>query len=237
MHESIYTTDDLLNMLDSLMRNEGDWWDGFYADRDKGIPFFINAPDESLVNWFERGLMKPSRVLELGCGPGRNAVYMAKQKCEVDAVDVSPVAIEWAQERASDAGVKVNFTCDSIFSLDIEPESYDIVYDAGCFHHIPPHRRLQFMPLIARALKPGGMFGLACMGAKSPEEQGGSDISDWEVYRGRSMKGGLGYSLDRLRTIFCGPFEELELRQMKEITQPAPVFGKDFLWVGLFEKR
>lgn len=235
MNESIYTTDDLLNMLDSLLRDEGKWWDGFYSDRDKGIPFFVNVPDESLVNWFERGLIKPGRVLELGCGPGRNAVYMAKQGCEVDAVDVSPVAIEWAKERARDAGVEVNFTCDSIFNLAINPESYDIVYDAGCFHHIPPHRRLQFVPLIARALKPGGLFCLTCMNLD--KEMGGSDISDWEVYRGLSMKGGLGYTLERLRTIFCGRFEEIELRQMQEINQPAESFGKDFLWVGLFKKR
>ncbi len=237
MDEGIYTIDDILLMLDSLLRDEGEWWDEFYADREKPIPFFTSAPDENLVEYFETQRMKPGRMLELGCGPGRNAIYMAQQGCMVDAIDISPVSIEWAKERASERGLSINFACKSIFDLDIESESYDIVYDCGCFHHIPPHRRISYLQLLDRALRPGGMFGIVCMGAAPPEEMGGSDISDWQVYRDRSMHGGLGYSKERLQTIFGALFEEVELRQMREMDESPPLFGQQFLWAGLFRKR
>lgn len=233
--ETILSDDDLMLMLDSLLRNESQWWDSFYSDRSKQIPFFIDAPDESLVSWFDGNQLQPGRVLELGCGAGRNAIYMAMQGCSVDAIDISPVSIEWAKERAAEAGVDVNFICSSIFDFPIEAGCYDLVYDCGCFHHIPPHRRMSFTSLITTALKPGGAFGLTCMGAAPPEEMGGADITDWQVYRDRSMHGGLGYSKQRLMNIFSPYFDVLELRQMCKHSK-GDLFGEPFLWVGLFRK-
>ncbi len=55
------------------------WWDEFFADRAKPCPFFVEWPDENLVAWFGEGLLVPGRVLELGCGPGRNAIYLPGQ--------------------------------------------------------------------------------------------------------------------------------------------------------------
>ncbi|MFA6240226.1 MAG: class I SAM-dependent methyltransferase [Candidatus Hydrogenedentales bacterium] len=235
MDEAIRCTDDVLRMLDSLLRDEGPWWDRFYADRSRPVPFFVEAPDENLVEYFETKRMTPGRVLELGCGPGRNALYFAKRGCTVDAVDVSPAAIEWARERAKARGLNVNFVCESVFDFAVDPGAYDIVYDAGCLHHIPPHRRFQYVPIIERALNPGGLFGLVCM--RGGCENGGAEISDWDVYRTWSMQGGLAYPRERLMALFEDKFELLDLRVMHEIAQPAPIFGKDFLWVGLFRKR
>jgi SAM-dependent methyltransferase len=234
--ETIQNQDDILRMLDTLLRDDGKWWDSFYSDRSKQVPFFVNLPDESLVSWFETNQLHAGRVLELGCGPGRNSIYMAKQSCSVDAIDVSPVSIEWARERTAEAGVDVNFICASIFDFPVKAGEYDLVYDCGCFHHIPPHRRMSFLSLVATALKPGGAFGLTCFGAESPETSG-ADITDWQVYRDRSMHGGLGYSKKRLITTFSPILDVVELRQMKKCKSNDGKFGESFLWVGLFQKR
>jgi SAM-dependent methyltransferase len=90
------------------------WWDEFFADREKPCPFFVEWPDENLVTWVRDGLLAPGRVLELGCGNGRNAVYLAGLGCRVDAVDFSARALEWARERAEAASVAVDFQCGSI---------------------------------------------------------------------------------------------------------------------------
>jgi SAM-dependent methyltransferase len=112
----IYTTDDVLRMLDALLADGGGaWWNGFFSDRSKPCPFFVEWPDENLVEWFDKGLLAPGRVLELGCGNGRNAAFLAGKGYSVDAVDFSAEAIEWAMERAKTAGVPVNFQCCSIF--------------------------------------------------------------------------------------------------------------------------
>lgn len=175
-------------MLDAFFREEGEWWDEFYADKEKGIPFFRDCPDENLVESFSGGVLTPGRVLELGCGGGRNAVYMARQGCKVDAVDISQAAVNWGMEGAAAHQVEVNFTCGNIFDLELTPGSYDLIYDSGCFHHIYPHRRATYLELLDRALTPGGYFGLTCFAAGSM----GAEITDWEVYRQRRMRGGLG---------------------------------------------
>ena len=110
------TSDDVLRMLDVLVPGGGGaWWDEFFADRSQRCPFFVEWPDENLAGWFDGGLLAPGRVLELGCGPGRNAIYLARLGCSVDAVDFSARAIGWAQERAATAGAPVDFQCCSVF--------------------------------------------------------------------------------------------------------------------------
>ena len=226
----ICSIDDILVMLDSLFKDSELLWDGLYSDRSKKYPFFVNAPDENLASYFEDGHMKRGRVLELGCGPGRNAIYLADQGCEVDAVDVSMQAIQWAKERARDSGLEINFLRQSIFDLQIETSTYDIIYDSGCFHHIPPHRRMGYIELVRNALKPGGLFGLVCF---APE--GGSGLSDWEVYRHRKLGGGLGYSQEQLQKIFQHQFEILKLRKMREMDSDSGLFGEAFLWAILMK--
>jgi SAM-dependent methyltransferase len=233
LKEAIYDLEDLLKMLDSLLREPTQFWNSFYSDRDKAIPFFANSPDENLVSYFEKELFIQGKVLELGCGPGRNAIYFAEKGCIVDAVDLSQESLKWATERAKEKNVSVNYINENIFELDIEEGTYDIVYDSGCFHHIAPHRRMSYLNLVKKALKPNGFFAITCF--VQGGELGGAEISDWEVYRLRSLKGGLGYSDEKLRIIFRD-LKEIEIRKMKEIEQPNDVFGVPDFLTGLFQK-
>ena len=230
----IYTSDDVLRMLDALLAGGGDArWNEFFADRAKPCPFFAEWPDENLVAWFSAGMLTPARVLELGCGHGRNATYLASLGCSVDAVDFSAQAIEWAKERAKQARAPVDFQCCSIFDATFTEGSYDLVYDSGCFHHLPPHRRKDYAELVHRALKPGGSYGLVCF-----RPEGGSGYTDQQVYKQASLGGGLGYSEDRLRALWDkAPFSLRVLRQMKKIDGQGPCFGEDFLWALLATKE
>ena len=229
----IYSTDDVLRMLDALVMDRGGaWWSEFLAEHSTTCPFLVDWPDESLAEWFGEGLLTPGRVLELGCGNGRNATYLAGLGCRVDAVDFSAQAIEWATARAASAGVSVDFQCCSIFDATIPPGCYDLVYDSGCFHHLPPHRRKDYVELVHRALKPGGSFGLVCF-----RPEGGSGYTDQQVYERASLGGGLGYSAERLRALWDrAPFSIRVLRQMNKTDGQGPCFGLDFLWVLLATK-
>ncbi len=170
MDRHIRTVEDVLQLLDGLFAPEADrwtadaasWWDGFYADRSKPVPFFVAKPDENLVAYLERGLLTPGRALDLGCGPGRNALHLAAAGFAVDAVDLSPAALAWAGDRAREAEADVRFLCGDAFALaDTELNGpYDLIYDSGCFHHLPPHRRISYLALLDRALAPGGHFAL-----------------------------------------------------------------------------
>jgi SAM-dependent methyltransferase len=222
----VRSVEDLLALLDGLFVDTPKWQD-FYGDRDRPVPFFAAKPDENLVSYLERGLVSPGRALDLGCGPGRNALHLAAAGFSVDAVDLSPAAIEWARERAGDA--EVRFLCGDAFTLDLG--EYDFVYDSGCFHHLPPHRRVSYLSLLDRCLKPGGHLGLACFAAGSM----GSVVPDTELYRRGRLEGGLGYSEDSLRWIF-EDLTEIELRRMTSEPADSPHYGVPFLWTALFQR-
>lgn len=242
MSRTIRNLEDVLQMLDAMFDAEADrwsdrgssWWDGFYADRERGVPFFRPAPDEPLVTWHQdRHLEVPARgrALDLGCGPGRNAVWLAEQGYVVDAVDLSPAALDWGRERASEAGVDVNFVRANIFEWAGPDEAYDLVYDSGCFHHLPPHRRISYRSVIEQTLAPGGAFGLACFASGAM----GSEAPDEDFYREGRLSGGLAYTDDDLRDIF-GWLTEVELRRMRQTPPKSDLFGESFLWAGLFRR-
>ena len=173
------------------------------------------------------------RVLELGCGNGRNATYLASLGCTVDAVDFSARAIAWATRRANRAGVAVSFQCGSIFDANFTDQSYDLVYDSGCLHHLAPHHRQDYADLVRRALKPRGSYGLVCF-----RPEGGSGYTDQEVYDKGSLGGGLGYTEHQLRALWnTPPFTVRELRQMTRTAEHDPYFGEDFLWTLLASKK
>jgi SAM-dependent methyltransferase len=149
-------------------------------------------------------------------------------------VDLSQETLKWAEERAIEKNVNINFINKNIFDLDIKDGSYDIVYDSGCFHHIAPHRRMSYIKLVKRALKPNGYFAITCFAEGG--ELGGANISDWEVYRLRSLQGGLGYTEEKLRSIFRD-FNEIEIRKMRVIEQPNDVVGVPDFLTALFQKN
>lgn len=227
MLRNIRTVDDVLVLLDGLLPPKADdWWDRFYADRDREVPFFVAKPDENLVEHLDRGLIQPGRALDVGCGPGRNAIHLARNGFQVDAVDISGTAISWARERAD--GLDIQFRHGSAFEVD---GSYDLVYDSGCLHHLPPHRRVSYLALLDRVLKPGGHFALTCFTAEE-----GTAAPDAELYRESGLGGGVGYRPEDLRWIFQD-LTEVELRRMTEEPAESPRFGKSFLWTALFRKE
>jgi len=98
MDRNIRTVDDVLRLLDGLFAPETDrwtadagssWWDSFYADRSKPVPFFVAKPDENLVCYLDRSLITGGRALDVGCDPGRNALHLASAGFTVDAVDLA----------------------------------------------------------------------------------------------------------------------------------------------------
>ncbi|WP_137992277.1 class I SAM-dependent methyltransferase [Streptomyces vilmorinianum] len=243
MDRNIRSVDDVMKLLDGLFAPEADrwtadgagWWDGFYSDRSKTVPFFVAKPDESLVSYLDRGLIAPGRALDLGCGPGRNALHLASLGFEVDAVDLSEEAITWARQRAEEAGADIRFHRGDAFELAGAAlrGPYDLVHDSGCFHHLPPHRRISYLALLDRQLAPGGHLALTCFA--SGEAGMGSELPDADFYRESGLQGGLAYTPESLRRIFSD-LTEVELRRMRDEPDDSPSFGEPFLWTGLFRR-
>lgn len=220
--------DDLLWVLDEVFPFSERFWDLFYEDRDRGIPFFAAKPDENLVSYVESGLLEPGRSLDLGCGPGRNSTYLASKGFDVDAVDLSATAVAWARERAPE----IRFHHGDALTADLTGP-YDLICDSGCFHHLPPHRRISYLDLVDRLLAPGGHLAMTCFVAGA--ENSGTELPDLELYRQGALHGGLACTPDELREIFSD-LTAVEIRPMRAQTPESPTFGEDFLQVGLFQR-
>ncbi|MFF7989745.1 class I SAM-dependent methyltransferase [Kitasatospora xanthocidica] len=237
MNRTIRTTEDVLVLLDRLFPPAESWWDRFYANRSADRPFFTPAPDENLVSYLDRGLLAPApapaRALDLGCGPGRNAVHLASRGFEVDAVDLSSAAVAWAGERAREAGIStgLHFHRASIFEAELPHDTYDLVYDSGCLHHLPPHRRVSYLALLDRVLAPGGHFAVTAFAAGAM----GSERPDEELYRLGELEGGLAYSPDELRSLFRD-LTPVEVRPMAAQEPGSATFGLPFLLTALFRR-
>ncbi|MFJ5533762.1 class I SAM-dependent methyltransferase [Streptomyces sp. NPDC093261] len=147
------------------------------------------------------------------------------------AVDLSPAAIAWAEERARAVGAGIRFHRGDAFDLTTDGLGgpYALIYDSGCFHHLPPHRRISYLALLERALAPGGHFALTCFASGRM----GSELPDAALYRQARLHGGLAYSPGSLRWIFSD-LTEVELRRMHDEPPESPHFGEPFLWTALF---
>jgi len=127
-----------MDFLDDKVANVE--WDEFYGERKFQAPFITQntMPDEDLVEFLANTILIKTAI-ELGCGEGRNAVYMAKKGISITAVDISPVAIENAMKIASDSNVNIDFRYQDIIKDKICGQ-YDFAYDSGLLHHLAPHR-------------------------------------------------------------------------------------------------
>ncbi len=97
-------------------------WDARYAEADR---VWSGAPNGALVA--EVSGMPPGRVLDVGCGEGADAVWLARQGWEVVALDVSRVALDRAAAHAAEAGVEVEWVHAGLVEADLPDWSFDLV--------------------------------------------------------------------------------------------------------------
>ncbi len=123
---------------------------------------------ELLQKWQPK--LPRGRALDIACGAGRNALYLASLGYEVDAVDIAPFALERARQTAGERGLKVNWVEADLDTYQPKSDHYDVVVVARYVN-----RRL--LPRLAQALKPGGAIlyehhirtDLAVDGPKDPD--------------------------------------------------------------------
>jgi ubiquinone/menaquinone biosynthesis C-methylase UbiE len=107
-------------------------------------------------NTIKRG----SKILDIGSGPGNEAVFLAKQGMKVTGLDLNPEAIELAKKLALLQEADVEFIKGDALKLPFTDESFDVVNDTFVFHHFEKPIRRKYALEISRVLKNGGIFVL-----------------------------------------------------------------------------
>lgn len=226
----INTIDDLFDMLDRY--TEGVDWNSFYIKRDKPAPFLKHnkLPDKCVVDFIKEHDIK--NACEFGCGEGRNAIYLAKNNIDTEAYDLSEIAIENAKRNASASkSEKVVFKAENIFALDLMDKKFDLIIDSGFFHHLTPHRRLQYRDIVSNILVENGYFILLCFAAG---KNGADEVDDYEFYK--SKQTGTAFTEERLKKFWGEKFNIIELRKGENIAKDQ-MWESDYLYICVFKKH
>ncbi len=234
----ISTVDQLLDLLDELTPARADSTSRQASQRwaeiltRAGHPLNSGAPDVNLLAWEAMGLLPEGsgrRALDIGCGLGRNARWLADRGWSVLGIDVSAPLVAAAAQTTD--GRDLEFAdCD--FLRDQVPGGpFDLVYDSGCFHHVAPHRRISYLAALDSVLAPEALFGICTF---TQGEMGATD-SDAELLVSGRFGDGIGYSAAELAEIF-GHLTLLDAGPQMSYTAPVEAFTQAFLTVALFER-
>lgn len=111
-----------------------------------------SAPSQFLVA--EVGSLAPARALDLACGAGRNAVWLAERGWRVAAVDFSGVALTMARDLAASRGVEVEWIEDDVVTWTPPARAYDLV--CVLYLQLPAVQRRAVLRHATEAVRPGG---------------------------------------------------------------------------------
>ena len=134
-------------------------------------PWELDRPDHNLTGMVTGRPISRCRVLEIGCGTGANAVWLAKQGFELTACDRSRTAIKRAVKRAEDAGVECTFLTIEYIQDQVSGGAFGFVFDRGCFHSLDSDEdRQKFAENASSHLKKGGLW-LSLIGNADEDRQ------------------------------------------------------------------
>ena len=125
-----------------------------YADGD--LPWDDELPPPEVIAAV--AALTPARALDLGCGYGRAARYLAERGWTVDAVDFVAVAIEEARRRAAHLAHAITFHLGSVTALDGFEPGYALAIDVGCGHALDADGLAAYHAQLRRLMAPGGLF-------------------------------------------------------------------------------
>ena len=126
-----------------------DDWNARYAQKEL---LWTAAPNRRFAE--EVAGLAPGRALDLACGEGRNAVWLAERGWEVTGVDFSDVALAKAAQLATSRGVEVEWVVADVLEYEPEPRAYDLV--AVLYLQLPRDELLPAVRGAANAVAPGG---------------------------------------------------------------------------------
>jgi SAM-dependent methyltransferase len=126
------------------------------------VIFGSDSKIEGLVEVAIDGRIDPCKAITLGCGTGRETIYLAKKGFDVIGVDFSSTAIKKAQRNAKAAGVDIQFIVDDLTDLKNVDGIYDLVTDFGALNDMSKKSRDLYMENVVPLTRPGGYYLMFC---------------------------------------------------------------------------
>lgn len=142
---------------------------------------FFHIPEEERIN---------IKVLDLGCGAGNNAKFLAESGFNVFGIDGSETAIEICQERFKKYKLKGNFICADFLDLPWPDNFFDLVVDRESLSHNCPNDIKEISRAIYKKLKKNGLLISFMFNSFHPDKEFGREIASntYKDFRGGSFK-------------------------------------------------
>lgn len=145
-------------------------WDSHYQSGEP--PWETGEPSAELARVIAEETIQPCRVIELGCGTGINAVWLAQQGFDVTGVDSSRLAIDKARQRATEANVNVRLVVDDVLHLAEDYQPFPFFFDRGCYHAVRQIDAPGYVRTLKRVTMPGAVGLLLTGNARCPPPEG-----------------------------------------------------------------
>ena len=139
-------------------------YEKIYREFGKNLPWCLEGVPKFFKSLIESKWVKPCKTLDMGCGIGDYANYLALNGFEVLAVDISETAIDLAKKKYTSTK-NLQFKIYDIFKLKDVKEKYDFVYEISILHNIEPKKRAEYIKNICSVLNKGGKL-LVCSFSK-----------------------------------------------------------------------
>ena len=135
------------------------------------MPWFNPALDDDLAQALDELGLRGGSALDLGTGPGTQAMHLTQCGFSVTATDISGTAIRAAREKAAERGLDITWEEDDILDTRLD-QQFDLIFDRECFHVLPPEQRPDDVSIVGDLLKTGGHLFLKCLSRLQPGEVG-----------------------------------------------------------------
>jgi SAM-dependent methyltransferase len=175
------------------LRSFPDWHRLYQEEQAERLPWYCPHLDPDLERALATWSIEPGKALDLGTGPATQALALAERGFDVTGSDLSAPAIERARALVQQEHPSIRFVQDDVLDSRIE-EQFDLVFDRGCFHVLPPDRRPDYVRTARRLVAPRGFLFVKCFSHKEPRQGG--------PYR---------FSPDDIRGLFGAAFDVLSI--------------------------
>jgi SAM-dependent methyltransferase len=152
----------------------------FDAAYEGSPPWDIGRPQRAVVELAEAGEIVGS-VLDLGCGTGEHALYLAERGHEALGVDSAPRAIEIAEAKARDRRSAARFRVWDALHVHELGRTFDTALDIGLFHTLSDEERPVYARSLHDALAPGGRAFVLCWSERNPWGFGPRHVTQMEL--------------------------------------------------------
>ncbi len=144
-------------------------------------PWEIGRPQPEVIRLAKEGVIH-GRVLDIGCGTGENALFLAQHGLEVLGLDAVPLAIAMAQTKARERGLNVQFQVFDALKLKELGQTFDTVLDSGLLHVFSDVDRQTYVDGLRAVVKPHGTFIMLCFSHEETSEIGPRRLTESEIH-------------------------------------------------------